>query len=37
MKKILFPIILITSFSAAQVPAGYYDGTTGAYRLQTEV
>jgi hypothetical protein len=29
MKKFLLPIILISSYFAAQAPAGYYDGTTG--------
>jgi hypothetical protein len=29
MKKILLPIILISSYISAQAPAGYYDGTTG--------
>lgn len=29
MKKILLPIILISSYFAAQAPVGYYDGTSG--------
>lgn len=39
MKKILLPIILITSFASAQAPAGYYDGTTGltGYALKSKL
>lgn len=39
MKKLLFPIILISSLISAQVPAGYYDGTTGlsGYALKTKL
>ena len=39
MKKILYLIILITSYSEAQVPAGYYDGTSGlsGYALKSKL
>jgi len=39
MKKLLFPIILISSLISAQVPAGYYDGTAGlsGYALKTKL
>ncbi|SHL70434.1 Por secretion system C-terminal sorting domain-containing protein [Chryseobacterium contaminans] len=39
MKKILFPIILISSFITAQAPAGYYNGTTGltGYALKSKL
>ena len=39
MKKILFPIILVSSYFAAQVPAGYYDGTSGltGYALKSKL
>ncbi|WP_185204518.1 endonuclease [Chryseobacterium sp. C3] len=39
MKKILLPIILISSYFAAQAPAGYYDGTTGltGYALKSKL
>lgn len=39
MKKILLPIILISSYISAQAPAGYYDGTAGltGYALKTKV
>lgn len=39
MKKLLLPIILISSFISAQIPAGYYDGTTGltGYALKSKL
>lgn len=39
MKKILLPIILISSYISAQVPAGYYDGTAGltGYALKSKL
>lgn len=39
MKKILLPIILISASISAQIPAGYYDGTTGltGYALKTKL
>ncbi|MDR2235845.1 MAG: endonuclease [Chryseobacterium sp.] len=39
MKKILFPVILISSFLSAQAPAGYYDGTAGltGYALKSKL
>jgi len=39
MKKFLLPIILISSFISAQIPAGYYDGTTGltGYALKSKL
>lgn len=39
MKKILLPIILISSYFAAQAPAGYYDGTSGlsGYALKSKL
>lgn len=39
MKKILFPIILISSVISAQAPAGYYDGTAGltGYALKSKL
>lgn len=39
MKKLLLPIILISSFISAQAPAGYYDGTTGltGYALKSKL
>lgn len=39
MKKILLPIILISSYISAQAPAGYYDGTAGltGYALKTKL
>ncbi|KIC62956.1 endonuclease [Chryseobacterium taiwanense] len=39
MKKLLLPVILISSYFAAQVPAGYYDGTTGlsGYALKSKL
>jgi endonuclease I len=39
MKKFLFPIFLVSSYFAAQVPAGYYDGTAGltGYSLKTKL
>lgn len=39
MKKILSLIILITSYCAAQAPAGYYDGTSGlsGYALKSRL
>jgi hypothetical protein len=39
MKKILLPIFLISSYAFAQIPAGYYDGTTGltGYTLKSKV
>ncbi|GAB0157533.1 hypothetical protein CHRYSEOSP005_28110 [Chryseobacterium sp. Alg-005] len=39
MKKILFPLILFSSYISAQIPAGYYDGTAGlsGYALKTKL
>jgi endonuclease I len=39
MKKLLLPVILISSYFAAQAPAGYYDGTTGlsGYALKSKL
>jgi len=39
MKKHLLPVILISSLAAAQVPAGYYDGTAGltGYALKSKL
>ncbi|UFH32520.1 endonuclease [Chryseobacterium sp. C-71] len=39
MKKKILPIFLISSFTFAQIPAGYYDGTTGltGYTLKSKV
>ncbi|MET3036548.1 endonuclease [Chryseobacterium sp. NRRL B-14859] len=39
MKKILLPIILISSYISAQAPAGYYNGTAGltGYALKTKL
>ncbi|WP_433629838.1 endonuclease [Chryseobacterium cucumeris] len=39
MKKFLLPIILISSYISAQVPAGYYDGTAGltGYALKSKL
>lgn len=39
MKKLLFPVILFSSFIFAQAPAGYYDGTTGltGYALKSKL
>ncbi|MEJ5048813.1 endonuclease [Chryseobacterium culicis] len=39
MKKILLPIILISSYISAQAPAGYYNGTTGltGYALKSKL
>ncbi|THV58614.1 endonuclease [Chryseobacterium candidae] len=39
MKKILLPIILISSYICAQAPAGYYDGTIGltGYALKSKL
>ncbi|MBB4805478.1 endonuclease I [Chryseobacterium defluvii] len=39
MKKILFPIILFSAYASAQIPAGYYDGTSGltGYALKSKV
>ncbi|KMQ68339.1 endonuclease I [Chryseobacterium sp. FH2] len=39
MKKFLLPIILISSYISAQIPAGYYDGTTGltGYALKSKL
>ncbi|WP_300685906.1 endonuclease [Chryseobacterium sp.] len=39
MKKILLPIIFISSYISAQAPAGYYNGTTGltGYALKSKV
>lgn len=39
MKKILFPIILISSYISAQIPAGYYNGTAGltGYALKSKL
>lgn len=39
MKKILLPIIIISSLISAQAPAGYYDGTAGltGYALKSRL
>ncbi|MBV8327409.1 endonuclease [Chryseobacterium sp.] len=39
MKKILLPIILISSYISAQAPAGYYSGTAGltGYALKSKL
>lgn len=39
MRKLLLPIILISSCFSAQAPAGYYDGTAGltGYALKTKL
>ncbi|PWN59392.1 endonuclease [Chryseobacterium viscerum] len=39
MKKILLPIILISSYFSAQAPAGYYNGTAGltGYALKSKL
>jgi len=39
MKKFLLPIIMISSYFAAQAPAGYYDGITGltGYALKSKL
>lgn len=39
MKKFLLPIFLISSYAFAQIPAGYYAGTTGltGYTLKSKV
>ncbi|MEG1592377.1 MAG: endonuclease [Chryseobacterium sp.] len=39
MKKLLLPILLISASISAQIPAGYYDGTTGltGYALKTKL
>ncbi len=39
MKKLLFSIFLISSYFAAQAPAGYYDGTAGltGYALKSKL
>ncbi|WP_326983468.1 endonuclease [Chryseobacterium sp. MYb264] len=39
MRKLLLPIILFSSCFSAQVPAGYYDGTTGltGYALKSKI
>ncbi|MCJ7936096.1 MAG: endonuclease [Chryseobacterium sp.] len=39
MKKLLFPIFLISSCISAQLPAGYYNGTAGltGYALKSKV
>ncbi|MCE3074440.1 endonuclease [Chryseobacterium gwangjuense] len=39
MKKLLLPIFLISSYFAAQAPAGYYNGTTGlsGYALKSKL
>lgn len=39
MKKLLLPIILFSSYISAQVPAGYYNGTTGltGYALKSKL
>lgn len=39
MKKILFLLILFSSYIAAQIPAGYYDGTAGltGYALKAKL
>lgn len=39
MKKLLLPVILISSYFAAQAPAGYYDSATGlsGYALKSKL
>lgn len=39
MKKLLLPIILISSYISAQAPAGYYNGTSGltGYALKSKL
>ncbi len=39
MKKVLLPILLVSSYISAQIPAGYYDGTTGltGYSLKSKL
>ncbi len=39
MKKLLLPIIMISSYFAAQAPTGYYDGTAGltGYALKSKL
>jgi len=39
MKKLLLPIFLISAYVSAQIPAGYYDGTTGlaGYALKSKL
>ncbi|MDQ0781722.1 endonuclease [Chryseobacterium sp. W4I1] len=39
MKKLLFPVILISALVAAQAPAGYYNGTVGltGYALKSKL
>lgn len=39
MKKILLPVILISSYISAQAPAGYYNGTAGltGYALKSKI
>lgn len=39
MKKILLPVILISSYLSAQAPAGYYNGTAGltGYALKSKL
>lgn len=39
MKKLLFPLLLISSYFVAQIPAGYYDGTAGltGYALKSKL
>lgn len=39
MKKILFPLIFISAYVSAQIPAGYYDSATGltGYALKSKL
>ncbi|MBW7674526.1 endonuclease [Chryseobacterium chendengshani] len=39
MKKLLLPLLLISSYAFAQIPAGYYDGTAAltGYALKSKV
>jgi endonuclease I len=39
MKKIILPILLVSSYITAQIPAGYYDGTAGltGYTLKSKL
>ncbi|MDF2550737.1 MAG: C-terminal target protein [Chryseobacterium sp.] len=39
MKKFLFPVLFISTYAFAQIPAGYYDGTSGlsGYALKSKV
>jgi hypothetical protein len=39
MKKILLPIVLVSSYISAQAPAGYYNGTAGltGYALKSKI